>query len=172
MGRERQSLRGTKEEGRERGSSGGGAPPRPVHLATVSWGPIFLVSTGHTAVPEGLWNMWVPGTQWGVPRRCPWFRQVAQGLPMDFHSLGSWDLGAVSAEANLTDTLTSLATGSAPCILWSSALHPPLEPACSVFLPLCLFVSVSASLGVFFSSESLPSLSCVSLSLGLSPTPF
>lgn len=65
--------------------------------------------------------MWVPGTQWGVPRKCPWLRQGAQGLLMDFQSRGSWDLKVVSAEANLTDILTSLATGSAPCILWSSA---------------------------------------------------
>lgn len=111
-----------KGRGQRKRKFRGGAPPHPVHLAIVSWGPIFFTgSTGRTAVPEDLWNMWVPGTQWGVPRRCPWLRQSAQGLPMDFHSLSSWDLGAVSAEANLTDTLTSLTTGPAPCILWSPA---------------------------------------------------
>lgn len=151
MGRERQRLRGTKEEGRERGSSVGGAPPRPVHFR----GPIFFTgSPGCTAVPEGPWNMWVRG-QWGAPHRCPWLRQGAQGLLMDFHSLGSWDLKVVCAESNLTDTLTSrlLAPPPAACgLLLSITLQPPvLSVSLGLFLslglcclcPVCLFVWVS-----------------------------
>lgn len=155
MGRERQRLRGTKEEGRERGSSVGGAPPRPVHFR----GPIFFTgSPGCTAVPEGPWNMWVRG-QWGAPHRCPWLRQGAQGLLMDFHSLGSWDLKVVCAESNLTDTLTSplLAPPPAACgLLLSITLQPPV-------LSLSLWVS-------FFLWVFAVSVLCVSLSGSLSPT--
>lgn len=62
-GRRRRQTERHKGRGQRKRKFRGGAPPCPLHLVTVSWGPNFLTSsTGHTAVPGGPWNMWVPRT--------------------------------------------------------------------------------------------------------------